>query len=145
VHALVVGAQLQVVESLVQDRAGQRPAVGRSHGRPLERALPAFDGAEIARERLLLRRRHRLRRHPLRWPAVADDRGELRLRQERHAEDDRRSGVAAVAVGTVAHGAARLEGGAARPGLRLGAGRRGDDEKRCDDEAGSGPEHDGHY
>ena len=144
VHAGVVGAQLEIGEALVQHDAVQRAAVRRRHRRPGQGRLEAFDAAQVADEPGASGRRHRLWGHALGRSPVPQQRDELGVLEQGQAIDDRRPGVATVAVVAVAHGAARLEdvpAGAALRWLCVSAGRRAEQREEAGGDPDGGPEH----
>ena len=124
VDALVVGAQLQIVEALVQHDAVERAAVGGLDGGPRQRRLAALDGPQVPDQRGAVGHRHRLRRHGLGRTPVTQQRDQIGVLEQRQAVDDRRPGVAAVAVSAMTHRAACLDRRAGRRRPAVVRGRR---------------------
>ncbi len=116
VDALVIGAQLQVVEAFTQHLPVERRAVRGLHRHPHDRIRFAFDGAQELDQIGELGVVHRLRGHALRRDAVVHQLRQLTIVEGRQSQRDRRPHVAAVAIRAVTGGATAFE--------RLLAGKR---------------------
>ena len=110
VHPLVVCLQLQIVEALAEHEAVERPAVGRLHGHPDQRALSRpLDRPEELHEVRHFRVGDDIRRHALERLPLSDEFHQLLIVERRQAFGDRRSHFASAAVGAVAACASALE------------------------------------
>ena len=132
---MIVGQQLQIVETLVADFAIERLAVGGldflAHHFAAE--IARLQGAQEARERLHFGIADLAGRHALPRQSGANQRGQLFVVARRQAPANRRAQFPAVAVRAVASRAPAFKYDSAGVGVLRGQSRR---QQECGEEKG---------